>query len=533
MFGWIRGWHGRHWCERSKAERVELQSVVTWYLTTWSFSLFWLALPLAGGIDRRPLPLTLGGALLLVGTLQCVEANRLTRSALDHYLGRAELPLRALRPAAVLLGLELALALALAALGGTDAVGGRLIIGAALLPFGLLYGLVAPVPVFLRRSAALAVVLMAAFAGIGPDPSGIVAVGVLTGFGALFSLLVGRCGAWNLSVLWEAERAREVEARLAVAEERLRFGRDLHDVMGRNLAVIALKSELAVQLARRGRADAVEQMIEVQRIAQETQREVRGVVRGYREADLGVELAGAQGVLRAAGIACEVLGDAGELPAEVQSALGWVVRESTTNVLRHGDAERCSVALQRTEGCVVLTVENDGARPDAPPDTPPDARRGDTVRRAARDDVGRGDAGDDIVGDGTGTDGTGRDDTVAGNAVAGNAVAGNAVAGNAVAGNADRDDVGSGGAGSRVLGGLVPGSRRGSGAGTGSGMGTKSGSGPVPGGAGLGGSGLAGLRERLQRVDGTLQAGFVGTGGYRVVARVPLSAKNAVKEVTS
>ncbi|MDX3315066.1 sensor histidine kinase [Streptomyces sp. NPDC054884] len=521
MFGWIRGWHGRHWCERSKAERVELQSVVTWYLTTWSFSLFWLALPLAGGIDRRPLPLTLGGALLLVGTLQCVEANRLTRSALDHYLGRAELPLRALRPAAVLLGLELALALALAALGGTDAVGGRLVIGAALLPFGLLYSLVAPVPVFLRRSAALAVVLMAAFAGIGPDPSGIVAVGVLTGFGALFSLLVGRCGAWNLSVLWEAERAREVEARLAVAEERLRFGRDLHDVMGRNLAVIALKSELAVQLARRGRADAVEQMIEVQRIAQETQREVRGVVRGYREADLGVELAGAQGVLRAAGIACEVLGDAGELPAEVQSALGWVVRESTTNVLRHGDAERCSVALQRTEGCVVLTVENDGARPDAPPDTPPDARRDgtgrgdagdDTVRRAARDDVGRGNTGDDIVGDGTGRDDTGRDDTVAGNAVAG---------------NADRDDAGSGGAGSGVLGGRVPGSR------TGSGMGTGSGSGPVPGGAGPGGSGLAGLRERLHRVDGTLQAGFVGTGRYRVVARVPLSGKNAVKEVTS
>ena len=88
-------------------------------------------------------------------------------------------------------------------------------------------------------------------------------------------------------MLWEAERAREVETRLAVAEERLRFGRDLHDVLGRNLSVISLKSELAVQLARRGRPEAVEQMIEVQRIAQESQREVRAVVRGYREADLG------------------------------------------------------------------------------------------------------------------------------------------------------------------------------------------------------------------------------------------------------
>ncbi|MGY5118763.1 sensor histidine kinase [Streptomyces sp. 900105755] len=165
---------------------------------------------------------------------------------------------------------------------------------------------------------------------------------------------------WLLNAVYELDEARETRARLAVAEERLRFGRDLHDVLGRNLAVIALKSELAVQLARRERPEAVDQMIEVQRIAQESQREVRDVVRGYREADLGAELAGARGVLTAAGVACEVTGDAAGLPAEVQSALGWVVREATTNVLRHGDAGRCTVGLRVREGCVVLTVENDG-----------------------------------------------------------------------------------------------------------------------------------------------------------------------------
>lgn len=165
---------------------------------------------------------------------------------------------------------------------------------------------------------------------------------------------------WLLNAVYELDAARETRARLAVAEERLRFGRDLHDVMGRNLAVIALKSELAVQLARRGREEAVDQMTEVQRIAQETQREVRDVVRGYREADLGIELAGARGVLIAAGIDCEVTGEPGALPAEVQSALGWVVREATTNVLRHGDAKRCVVAVRAEAGRVVLTVENDG-----------------------------------------------------------------------------------------------------------------------------------------------------------------------------
>lgn len=166
--------------------------------------------------------------------------------------------------------------------------------------------------------------------------------------------------AWLLNSVYELDEARETRARLAVAEERLRFGRDLHDVMGRNLAVIALKSELAVQLAQRERPEAVTQMVEVQRLAHEAQREVREVVRGYREADLGSELAGAQGVLTAAGIHCTVTGPVTGFPAPVQSALGWAVREAATNVLRHGDARRCAMELRVREGRVVLTVENDG-----------------------------------------------------------------------------------------------------------------------------------------------------------------------------
>ncbi len=180
---------------------------------------------------------------------------------------------------------------------------------------------------------------------------------VTGGFLAVTSLF----SLWLLNAVYALDDAKETRSRLAVAEERLRFGRDLHDVMGRNLAVIALKSELAVQLSRRGRPEAVEQMIEVQRIAQESQREVRDVVRGYREAALEVELAGARGVLSAAGIVAKVTGEASGLPAEVQSALGWVVREATTNVLRHGDAKKVAVTVRTSKGRVVLTVENDGA----------------------------------------------------------------------------------------------------------------------------------------------------------------------------
>ncbi|MGW0771244.1 sensor histidine kinase [Streptomyces sp. NPDC002676] len=361
MVGWIRRWQQRHWGERSKAERVELFSLLTWYCTVWFIMFCWLLLPMVGGLTYRPVSVGLGALFILVGILQCAVSNRLTRPALDHYLGRAELPARAHRTPAVLLGLGVALLVALAGLDAAGPMAVRFAIGGLVLPFVLVYGLTVPVRVLLRRSAVFTVVLTAAIGLADHDGLGLVATGAMTVSQVAFALLAGRCGAWTLAVLWEAERAREIEARLAVAEERLRFGRDLHDVLGRNLSVISLKSELAVQLARRGRPEAVEQMIEVQRIAQESQREVRAVVRGYREADLGAELIGAQGVLTAAGIDCEVTGEPGGLPAEVQSALGWVVREAVTNVLRHGDAERCTVGLRVLERRAVLTVENDGA----------------------------------------------------------------------------------------------------------------------------------------------------------------------------
>ncbi|MEU4110063.1 histidine kinase [Streptomyces sp. NPDC027717] len=362
MLSRIRGLRERHWRARSKAERVELTTLGMWHMTPWLLSVSWLLMPLIGGVRHRPVPLVLGASLVVVAVLQCAEANRLTRPALDRYLGRTGQPGPVLWGSWALLGVALALIVALAALDGAEEVTARLALGAVLTPFGLPYALLVPVRSYLRRVMVLAVVVVAATALAQPDGGGgILGAGLVAAFGLLLALGAGRSGAWTLSVLWEAERGREVEARLAVAEERLRFGRDLHDVLGRNLSVISLKSELAVQLARRGRPEAVEQMIEVQRIAQESQREVREVVRGYREADLTAELAGAKGVLGAAGIVCEVTAEDAALPVAVQSALAWVVREAATNVLRHGDAGHCAVELVTRKEHVVLTVENDGA----------------------------------------------------------------------------------------------------------------------------------------------------------------------------
>lgn len=236
--------------------------------------------------------------------------------------------------------------------------------------------------------AALCTATLLAALVIGPRGQWLAVTALTTALGAPFIGLTYRASAWGVKLVDELDAARAAQARLAVAEERLRFGRDLHDVLGRNLAVMALKSELAVQLAQRGRPEAADQMAEVQRVAQESQREIRAVVRGYRAADLHAELAGARAVLRAAGVDCEVdeagatapgatagggtaAGGRIPVPEQAQSALAWVVREGTTNVLRHADARTCTISVRAADGVAELVMDNDGA-PDAEPGTPAD-----------------------------------------------------------------------------------------------------------------------------------------------------------------
>lgn len=184
---------------------------------------------------------------------------------------------------------------------------------------------------------------------------------MIIGFALTFHLSV-----WVLDLVREMERTRGVQSQLAVAEERLRFSRDLHDVMGRNLSGIAVKSQLAGELVRRGRPEAADEVADVRRLAEDSLREVREVVRGHRSTDLTGELAGARSVLRAAGVSCTVHGeDAGAtLPREAQSAFGWVAREAVTNVLRHSQATSCTVTLQVTGGKADLEVVNDGVLDD-------------------------------------------------------------------------------------------------------------------------------------------------------------------------
>ncbi|MFG2973950.1 sensor histidine kinase [Streptomyces sp. NPDC048331] len=382
----MTGW----WKNRSSAGKVELYTRGSFHLFVLleivSFGLMPVAATVPGSRPSVLLPL----ALLLMVCGHAVLCGVLNSRALHWVVGRRERPTRLAVASTVATAVCTLAVLGLRATGhiSEEAVAPTLVAGLTWFASGSLVLCLRSVKRMLFIPPTAAVMTGLAVLALGTPAATALGycVGVLLG-----SLFFGAtCGfsAWLLRTVYELDHSREVQARLAVAEERLRFGRDLHDVMGRNLAVIALKSELAIQLARRERPEAVEQMIEVQRIAQESQREVRDVVRGYREADLSVELEGARGVLSAAGMDCRVdvlAGRATELPAEVQSALGWVVREATTNVLRHGDAHRCLIRLTAAEtGSVTLVVENDGA-PETPTGPPGSGLAGLRERLAALD----------------------------------------------------------------------------------------------------------------------------------------------------
>lgn len=222
--------------------------------------------------------------------------------------------------------------------------------------------------------------LVPAFAGLavgvaallgGQPPLVVLTTGAFTVLASAFIVMTLRLSVWLLDVVRQLADAQGDRARLAVAEERLRFARDLHDVVGRDLSAIALKSEVVARLAERGRPEAAAEALAVRELAQSSLAEVRAVVRGHRRADLDVELSGARALLASAGVGCELRVEPGAVAAlapAAQEALAWAVREAVTNVVRHARARECSLSLAVVEGTAVLVVRNDddGASPVRP-----------------------------------------------------------------------------------------------------------------------------------------------------------------------
>ncbi|WP_229693014.1 sensor histidine kinase [Lentzea pudingi] len=195
-------------------------------------------------------------------------------------------------------------------------------------------------------------------------------VGYFVGhFHTLYQMIAAAIGAtiiamaglpmWFAGLLGQARAGREAQAELAVSEERLRFARDVHDLLGHRLTVIALKSELAGRLAATDPERSAAEAFEAQRLASSALEEVRDAVHGYRAVDLPEQLEAVRNVLQEAGIRCTVT----EVPVHGERAtqLALALREACTNVLRHSHATWCMIDVSVAEEEVRMTVTNDGA----------------------------------------------------------------------------------------------------------------------------------------------------------------------------
>ena len=180
----------------------------------------------------------------------------------------------------------------------------------------------------------------------------------------LNSVLVGGVGI-GARLLWEQYRqlhaAREQLANLAVTEERLRFARDLHDVLGQSLSVLVLKSELVAKQLPAAADDSLRNEVrDIALVARKSLNDVRETVSGYRQATLQTEISSARTALRSAGIGMKVEDALGALPPQLDGVLAWCLREAVTNVVKHSGAKRCEVRLTRVDGEARLEVTDDG-----------------------------------------------------------------------------------------------------------------------------------------------------------------------------
>lgn len=217
-----------------------------------------------------------------------------------------------------------------------------------------------------RQGAAMAVVLGTVAAIGGIVFHGSVLTDLLTLLGCA-AVVLGMCHmlVWLLRLLWTAQTVRETQTELALAEERLRVSRELHDVLGHRLGIIALKAELAADLTTRDARGAETECEGIRRLAAETLVEVRRAVHGETGADLATQLRSAELVLSSAGIDARIEADPealARLGQEQSRLLAAVVREALTNVLRHSDARDVSIALTATGRVLDLVIVNDGVR---------------------------------------------------------------------------------------------------------------------------------------------------------------------------
>ncbi len=170
--------------------------------------------------------------------------------------------------------------------------------------------------------------------------------------GTAFGIMAASVAVFGLRAVMtrniDLVNAQLENSRLAVDNERTRFARDLHDILGHSLTVITVKAELAQKLLDVDVDRARTEIADLERLSRDALTDVRRAVEGYRDITLPGELIRARVALRAAEIDAELPNSTDDVPSDLRELFAWTVREGVTNVIRHSGATRCEVQLTAT-----------------------------------------------------------------------------------------------------------------------------------------------------------------------------------------
>lgn len=164
--------------------------------------------------------------------------------------------------------------------------------------------------------------------------------------------------------LKEAQAKQNAQINLLLAEnERSRIGQDLHDSLGHTFAMLSVKTDLALQLFQMEAYPQVEKELkEIHQISKDSMNEVRTIVENLKSRTLASELETVKKMLEIAGIEVEVDNhlDKASLTQDVESTAAMILLELATNIIKHAQAQKAYLKLERTDQELLLTVRDDG-----------------------------------------------------------------------------------------------------------------------------------------------------------------------------
>lgn len=165
--------------------------------------------------------------------------------------------------------------------------------------------------------------------------------------------------------LTDLQVAREQIARMVADEERQRISRELHDIIGRTMVAMSVRTQAALQLVDRDPDRCRAQLEAIATVAQDGQEHLRSLVRGDRIVGVQSEVSAATDLFTTLGIQCDVVTEV-EVPAHAQTMLAKVLREAVTNMLKHSRPRAVTITISRIGDQVSLCAVNDGVRTRRP-----------------------------------------------------------------------------------------------------------------------------------------------------------------------